>query len=169
MEKWFDKYNQKNDKNYNIAELFFPKKEPYGRRNYLESGQFVTRQQDDRQASTAPKLTDADCALDFTKPSAMSINQVRGLAPRPGAVAIFRENRVKILALLPHNDASLQRGVAGGIVALDKSLGPIVQTGEGAVLIGIVQPAGKKPLTGAEFARGYRPEVGELFQTPSPK
>ena len=34
VEKWFDRYNRENNKNYNIEELFFPKKEPYGRRNY---------------------------------------------------------------------------------------------------------------------------------------
>ncbi len=34
VEKWFEKYNEENNKNYNIEELFFPKNEPYGRRNY---------------------------------------------------------------------------------------------------------------------------------------
>jgi hypothetical protein len=34
MEKWFDRYNEEHDKNYQITELFFPKDEPYGRRNY---------------------------------------------------------------------------------------------------------------------------------------
>lgn len=34
VEKWFDKYNRTSNKNYNIEELFFPKKEPYGRKNY---------------------------------------------------------------------------------------------------------------------------------------
>jgi hypothetical protein len=34
VEKWFDRYNRENNQNYNIEELFFPKKEPYGRRNY---------------------------------------------------------------------------------------------------------------------------------------
>ena len=34
VEKWFDRYNEKHDKNYKIAELFFPKDKPYGRKNY---------------------------------------------------------------------------------------------------------------------------------------
>lgn len=34
VEKWFDNYNQENSTNYEIEKLFFPKKEPYGRRNY---------------------------------------------------------------------------------------------------------------------------------------
>jgi hypothetical protein len=34
VEKWFEKYRQENKKNYQIDEFFFPKKEPYGRRNY---------------------------------------------------------------------------------------------------------------------------------------
>lgn len=33
-EKWFDRYNEEYNKNYQITELFFPKDEPYGRKNY---------------------------------------------------------------------------------------------------------------------------------------
>jgi hypothetical protein len=33
VEKWFNKYKQKNSKNYNITEMNFPKKEPYGWNN----------------------------------------------------------------------------------------------------------------------------------------
>jgi methionyl-tRNA formyltransferase len=131
----------------------------------LEIGEFTTRLQDETKATPAPKLTDADLVLDFSRRGIDLINQARGLAPRPGAHAVFRENPVKILALLAHNDASL-RGRVGEIVAIDKSLGPIVQAGEGLLAIGQIQPAGKRPITGAEFARGYHPETGETFQTP---
>lgn len=34
VEKWFDRHNEEYNKNYQITELFFPKDEPYGRRNY---------------------------------------------------------------------------------------------------------------------------------------
>ena len=34
VEKWFGKYNKKNDVNYLISEQVFPKREPYGWRNY---------------------------------------------------------------------------------------------------------------------------------------
>jgi hypothetical protein len=34
VEKWFDKYNPNNNKNYNISETNFPKKKPYGWANY---------------------------------------------------------------------------------------------------------------------------------------
>jgi len=135
----------------------------------LDSGNFMPRRQDDSKASPAPKLTDADLALDFASPTIPLINRVRGLSPRPGGTVIFRENPVKILALLAHNDASLQTRAPGEIVAIDKSLGPIVETLDGLVAFGLIQPAGKKPITGAEFARGHRPVVGELFHSPSIK
>jgi methionyl-tRNA formyltransferase len=135
----------------------------------LESGNFKPRQQDESKASPAPKLTIEDQALDFAFPSIPLINRVRGLAPRPGGTAIFRENPIKILALLAHNDASLRGQASGEIVAIDKSLGPIVQTGDGLVVFGQIQPSGRKPITGAEFARGYHPAVGERFHPPSTK
>ena len=137
--------------------------------NLIDSGEFVPRQQDDRMASPAPKLSDADLVLDFGMATTALINRVRGLSPRPGATSTFRENPVKILALLPHNDASLQESAPGQIVAIDKSLGPIVQTRDGLVVFGRIQPSGKKPITGADFARGYHPNVGERFHTLSPK
>jgi hypothetical protein len=34
VEKWFDAYNKANDRNYLISEMDFPKKEPYGWKNY---------------------------------------------------------------------------------------------------------------------------------------
>lgn len=131
----------------------------------LETGHFAPRPQDNSKASPAPKLTDHDLHLDFSERATDLRNRVRALSPRPGATAIFRENPVKILALLLYNDASLG-GLVGEIVALDKSVGPIVQTGHGLVAIGQIQPAGKRAMTGAEFARGYYPDIGEMFHTP---
>lgn len=131
----------------------------------LESGKFTPRPQDNSKSSPAPKLNDLDLQLDFSERALDLKNRVRALSPRPGATAIFRENPVKILALLLHNDASLG-GLIGEIVVVDKSLGPIVQTGLGLVAISLIQPAGKKPMTGAEFARGYHPDIGEMFHTP---
>ena len=131
----------------------------------LATGNFAPRPQDGSKASSAPKLTDHDLHLDFSDRARDLKNRVRALSPRPGATAIFRENPVKILALLIHNDASLG-GLVGEIVAVDKSLGPIVQTGHGLVAIGQIQPAGKRAMTGAEFARGYYPDIGEMFHTP---
>lgn len=131
----------------------------------LESGHATLVGQDDSKATRAPKLTDADLALDFNRTAMVVRNHVRGLSPRPGATAIYRENPVKILALLARNNASLG-GQPGEIVAMDKHDGPVVQTAEGQVTLELIQPAGKRPMTGAEFARGYRPEIGELFQRP---
>ncbi|TAJ12535.1 hypothetical protein DMA11_12495 [Marinilabiliaceae bacterium JC017] len=34
VEKWFSKYNRKNGVNYQIREIVFPKKDPYGWKNY---------------------------------------------------------------------------------------------------------------------------------------
>lgn len=129
----------------------------------LESGRFTPLPQDPAKASPAPKITNADLPLVFDLPADRLIHRVRALAPRPGATTVFREKTMKILALSVHSDASLG-GRAGEIVAVDKKLGPVVATGNGAVVIGSIQPAGKKPMTGAEFARGYHPTAGERFQ-----
>jgi methionyl-tRNA formyltransferase len=132
----------------------------------LESGHAESIPQDPRLASPAPKITDADLWLEFGCPAHDLINQVRALAPRPGASARFRDGSVKIFALAPVNSPSLQ-GPSGAVVALDHQRGPVVATGQGLVSITQIQPAGKKTQSGAEFIRGYHPEPGELFGAPT--
>ncbi|HWO56802.1 MAG TPA: methionyl-tRNA formyltransferase [bacterium] len=131
----------------------------------LERGDLVPQPQDPSKASPAPKITDEDLILTFAQPSERLINRVRALAPRPGGYTIFRGGAIKVLALRPYPDASLHSR-PGAIVAVDKTLGPVVATADRCVTFDLIQPAGKKPMTGADFAHGHHPDVGESFTTP---
>ncbi|MRR09091.1 hypothetical protein EG831_03175, partial [bacterium] len=50
---------------------------------------------------------------------------------------------------------------AGEIVGLEKSRGPVIGTGDGAVVLCAVKPSGKREMDGAAFLNGYRPAIGE--------
>ena len=52
-------------------------------------------------------------------------------------------------------------GVPGEVVSADPRDGVVVATGEEALSLVEVQPAGKARMTGAELVRGYRMEAGE--------
>jgi methionyl-tRNA formyltransferase len=50
------------------------------------------------------------------------------------------------------------------VIDIAKKLGPIVQTGEGILLLQEVQLSGKRPQTGWDFANGVRLSLGEVIE-----
>ena len=57
-----------------------------------------------------------------------------------------------------------EEGRPGEIVELPLAGAPVVRTGDGAVRIERLQPAGKRPMSGEEFARGARLQPGDGFE-----
>ena len=112
----------------------------------------------------APKITTEDRPVDWSWPADMIFNRIRGLSPDPGAVAHFRQRQIKILQSqrveLP---AASDSAVSGMTLQADPHHGVIVATGDGALRLTKVQPAGKRPITGAEFVRGYRVQPDERW------
>jgi methionyl-tRNA formyltransferase len=130
----------------------------------LEEGSLVERPQDETTATYAPKLKAEDRVIDWSRAADSIVRQVRALAPEPGATTTFRRKTLKILRasstnddtaelLLPEVGTSLSRGqVVSGV---EGGLG--VVTGRGFVTLEEVAPEGRRRMSGAEFARGYRP------------
>lgn len=119
--------------------------------------------QDEPLATRAPKLGPDDGRIDWTRRSRDIVNQVRGLTPRPGAFALFRGRRLGITKARAADDIrSWDSAVGPGRIAgTDTERGPAIRTGDGAVFLAGVKPAGKREMGGAEFIRGYRLERGE--------
>ena len=132
--------------------------------------------QDDERATYAPLIKKADYELDWSKSAKALHDQVRGFYPN--CITHFRESPLKVSATLPlgsdhwlelpaelkslYENASLNAEAAPGtVVAVLKSYGPVVQTGSGHLLLGEVKPAGKRTLSGWDFANGSRIECGE--------
>jgi methionyl-tRNA formyltransferase len=122
----------------------------------LESGTLRERPQDARRATRAPKVTEEEEWIDWTEPAAAVVRRVRALAPEPGARARFRGKVVKVLRA----SRALGSGSPGIVVDPGRLA---VAAGEGAVSLDLVVPEGRKPMDGAAFARGRRPEPGERF------
>ena len=143
----------------------------------LDAGTLTATAQDEAEVTYAPLIQKTDYALDWTKPALTLHNQVRGFYPN--CYTLFRQKDLKIEATVPLGDAfwsqlpeafhALQPlleglptdGKPGTVVALAKGMGPIVQTGEGLLLLHQVKPSGKKAQTGWDFANGNRLEPGE--------
>ncbi|MGV9192999.1 methionyl-tRNA formyltransferase [Microbacterium sp. MC2] len=99
----------------------------------------------------APKLSIADGALDFTAPADRVVDRFRGTTPEPGAHTTVGGQRLKVLAAHRGPDLPLapgELGLAGREV--------VVGAGDGTVALKTVQPAGKGPMSAADWWRGLR-------------
>lgn len=126
----------------------------------LRQGTLCPRPQDHSQATYAPRLKKEDLELDWRRPALALANQVRGLAPQPGAFTFFRGERLKIFRaepLLPQEEKGLEgrrRENPGTVVEADPRQGLVVQCGEGWLRVLEVQPEGGRRMSAAEFLRG---------------
>lgn len=122
----------------------------------LTDGTLPERPQDHERATLAPKLTPEEEWIDWGEPADAVVRTVRALAPQPAARTTFRSRMVKVLRAAVVGGS----GGPGAIVATDPL---VVAAGEGAVSLELVVPEGRKPMDGAAFARGRRPESDERF------
>ena len=127
--------------------------------HYL-AGRIAPRAQAETLATYAPQLKKEDGHLDFARPAADLARRVRAFSPWPGTYALLAEGGgearpLKVLRV----EAMDETVVAPGVVAATPR-GPAVGCGEGALLLVEVQPPGKRPMAGADFARGARDFVG---------
>lgn len=143
----------------------------------LQAGTLSPTPQDDALATYAPLIQKADFELDWGRSAIALHNQVRGFYP--SCVTTFRGQPLKVLATapmgaphgpaMPPELAALQAAVdgiaaeaaPGTLVGLLKGHGPLVQTGDGLLLLRQVKPSGKQAQAGADFANGSRLQVGE--------
>lgn len=137
--------------------------------------------QDSAEATYAPLIRKQDYTLDWSLRAIDLHNQIRGFFP--DCVAQYKQQMLKIsstvplaseyLPQLPSELATLEQdcpslssftGVPGEVVSIIKGFGPVVQTGEGLLLLREVQMAGKRPQSGWDFANGVRLSVGEVLE-----
>jgi methionyl-tRNA formyltransferase len=146
----------------------------------LEAGELQPVAQPGEGVSLAPKISVRDARIRWGTPALAVDRHIRGCMPSPGAWTTFRGERLKIHPVTvasapPSSDgaedaapgvgpsgASAAAGLAPGEVAATKHA-VRVGTAAGAVLLGVVQPQGKKPMAAADWARGVRIEPGEKF------
>jgi len=129
----------------------------------LESGKAERHPQEGSQASNAPKLSPEIRRIDWAKTAREIVDLIRGLAPEPGAVTLFRGSPLKVLKaqVLP---GVLADPIPGTVQETRKGQGPVIGTGAEALLLSRVQPGGKREMDGGAFLNGYRVGQGERLE-----
>ncbi|WP_420364742.1 methionyl-tRNA formyltransferase [Curtobacterium sp. L3-7] len=110
------------------------------------------------EPTVAPKTTIEDGRIDFAEPASAVHARIRGVTPEPGAFAHLGETRVKLLRVARSGGSGDPApSLAPGALAVQGGR-LFVGTGDGPLVLTEVQPAGKKAMDAAAWARG----LGEL-------
>ncbi len=123
--------------------------------DHVEDGDIGAVTQPEEGVSYAPKLTTDDARVDWTRPAFAVDRQVRGCTPAPGAWTMLGEDRLKLGPVSPTDDDTLRPGE----VRADKRE-VRVGTATTDVVLGTVQPTGRKAMAAADWARGTTLEPG---------
>ncbi|MBN1557791.1 MAG: methionyl-tRNA formyltransferase [Lentisphaerae bacterium] len=123
----------------------------------LRTGAVRATPQDESRATYAPKLRKSDGRIDWCLAADAIRNRVRAFQPWPGSWC--RREGGGVLKLLDAR-AEARDGETGRVLEV-RGEGPLVAAGAGSVRLCRVQPPGKRPMSGAAYARGHTVRVGE--------
>ncbi len=122
------------------------------------SGELEPREQDHDRATYAPKITEEEARIDWSRPAAEIETHIRGLDPAPGAWTALGDKRLKVWRAKPDPGERMPAGRIG--------LGPrlVVGTGTDPLELVEVQLAGKKRMGGEGLLRGLHLDAGAQFR-----
>ncbi|MEN1679352.1 MAG: methionyl-tRNA formyltransferase [Planctomycetota bacterium] len=128
----------------------------------LAAGAAPPEPQDRSLVSKAPRLQKSDGAIDWSLPAQQIKNRVRALQPWPRTFTFWRDKRGALQRLNVDRVAVVDgSGKPGEVLAVGDRL--VIATGEGALEVLNLQPAGKRRMAAEEWLRGAPLAVGDLL------
>ncbi len=115
----------------------------------LDAGRLAPRPQPEDGVTMAPKITDADRALDPARPASELADRVRALSPHIGAQLKIDREVFKVWRAVAHDTP-----MAAGLDMVDGRL--MLAAGDGALEIVELQPPGRARMAATAFVRGWR-------------
>ncbi len=115
----------------------------------IASGMANLQSQTNEGTCLAPKISRAECKVDFLNPAESIENLVRATNPEPGAWATFKNNPLKIIDAYASASKSLK---PGEISEFEGKV--LVGTGDFDLVLVRVHPAGKREMLAPDWYRG---------------
>ncbi len=128
----------------------------------IAAGSISPTTQPTEGTSYAAKILKAESALDFRQPAATLERKIRAFDPSPGCSATLAGNAVKIW----QTECVSAQGEPGRVLTVDDE-GILVACGEGALRLIVLQKAGGRRLTAANFLRGNPLAAHAAFDLPT--
>lgn len=120
----------------------------------------ITAEKQPAEGTYASKIEKEDTKVDFSKPARTVFNQIRGLSPFPLSSSSVGELVIKFVSSEIASETG-SFGKPGEVIALDGKI--TVACGEGSIAITSLLPAGKSRMSAADFIRGRKISVGDIF------
>lgn len=135
----------------------------------LQAGELDPLTQDAALASKAPRLKKSDGCIDWSRSSLQIKNHILAMEPWPKCFTFWhhggrqrpKDQPVRLIVAAVSVINGIESQAAAGEVLESSGDRLVVKTGDGTVLLGEVQPAGKRAMNIDEFLRGYRVAPGE--------
>jgi len=112
------------------------------------------------EVTYAEKVTKEEAEINWEKPAKEIKDLIRALNPQPGAFTFYNGMRVKVWRVRIVEAAPTGTVAAATVVAVGKD-GFTVACEKDSLLVTEVQPENRKRMSGAEFCRGFRLQVGD--------
>jgi len=103
--------------------------------------------------TVAPKITVEEARVRWDLPAQVVDRRIRAVTPNPGAWTMIGDLRIKVGPVTL--DQQDQEPLPPGMIRVDRQ-GVHVGTSSAPVLLGEIQPPGKKPMKAVDWARGAR-------------
>ncbi len=117
--------------------------------DHIEDGDAAAHPQPEDGVSYAAKLTTDDAHVDWESPAFAVDRQIRGCTPEPGAWTMLGDDRLKLGPVTVAEESTLEPG------HIDVGKREVrVGTATTDVVLGAVQPFGRKRMPAADWARG---------------
>lgn len=132
----------------------------------LMAGRLVPLEQNESEATYAPRLTKEMGNIDWRKPSFEIHNLVRGLAPWPGTYTFLDGQPVKILTTSIVLQDPGESKEPGTIIIVDNAKFLVACGADGKDLLEIneIKPASKGKMSAVSWARGLHMKPGAIFK-----
>ncbi len=129
----------------------------------LDAGMIEEREQDEPQATYAPKVDRTTARIDWARDAGSVGNFIRGMDAVPGAWSNLEGDPVKLFRPSPRPEV-IPEARPGTIVDADRDTGLLVATSEGVVEIHEVQPPGKRRMDAGSWILGRGATAGQRFE-----
>ena len=126
----------------------------------LLSSEIDPEPQDKALATHAPMLKKSDGELDLEATAEQLARQIRAFDPWPGSFIMWGDRRL----VVKRAHTALLNGTATGKVTVVENV-PAVATREGVLVLDVIQPAGKREMSGEAFVRGAPDFIGAQLPT----
>jgi methionyl-tRNA formyltransferase len=125
------------------------------------AGSVIATPQDETLATMTRPLKREDEELDWTRPAAYLARQVRAMQPAPGTFTFLGDRLLKVLAASVEPAPAATGAKPGALLTAHGE--PVVVTGQDGLRLQVVQPAGKRAMTGADWLRGAQAGPGTIL------